>query len=238
MMLVKLMLLAFMGTAIEPDPTVLVERLGSGKYAEREAASRDLERQGRIALVALRKAKEAKDPEVRVRAVALVDKIESRLMVHPTMITLDYQDRPLVEVVKAIGDQAKVPLVLNPENSPIWQHKRITLKEPEPVTFWNAIDKLCQAAGLQSNPGVPLPGPMPPYRVPTLSQNQLEILDSKGQVYPQWYPTTSRVDQEEVRMTVRLIPLEGVGPPAKIRYYDLVRAAAEASFEFHGVAMP
>jgi hypothetical protein len=462
MILAKLMLVAFLASA-EPEPSTLVERLGSGKYAEREAAMNALVHQGRIALAALRKARDAKDPEVRLRAVALVEKIESDLMVRPTMITLDYQDKPLVEVVKGIGDQARIHLVLNPENSPMWQGRRITLKETQPVTFWTAIDKLCKASGLQSNPGVPVPNPnsrgpslalspgggwlpgpnadsgpfrvfltsvhyhkdvmlgrnngmgliiggvvppqppgpaalsnpnqaanaseqfyfqlqvvceprlmlsqngqmkvmeaadengqslLPtsgptnyqrqagfhgyapnagmtqlqlqgflkrpehpgkviktlrgmvpvavsarrddplvidladakgktfktenvsltvhevktdqgpanqgpsielsvrnndqgdlardgaPYRMPSLNQSQMEILDAKGHVFPQWYPTTTRLDQDELRVTIRLLPFEGVGAPSKIRYFDLVSASSEASFEFHDIAMP
>ncbi len=38
---------------------------------------------------------------------------------------------------------------LVPEINPIWQGKRVTLSDPEPVTFWQALDRLCQAAELR-----------------------------------------------------------------------------------------
>jgi hypothetical protein len=54
----------------------LIRELGSDEFAQREAASAELEKIGKPALDALRKAaKESKDAEVKVRAKALVDAI-------------------------------------------------------------------------------------------------------------------------------------------------------------------
>src|SRR5262249_20853674 len=53
----------------------LIEQLGSDTFAERETASRDLERQGAAALGALRKAAQSSDIETRRRAQTLVTKI-------------------------------------------------------------------------------------------------------------------------------------------------------------------
>src|SRR5690348_11567137 len=80
-----------------PDPATLVERLGAPRYAEREEAAKALERSGAAAVPALRAARKARDPEVRARAAALLERIESGLMVRPTTVRLDYRDRPLNE---------------------------------------------------------------------------------------------------------------------------------------------
>src|SRR5262245_51293467 len=54
----------------------LIEQLGNDNFAEREAASRDLERLGLPALPALRKAAQSPDVETRRRGEALVKKLE------------------------------------------------------------------------------------------------------------------------------------------------------------------
>jgi uncharacterized protein (TIGR03067 family) len=56
----------------------LVRQLGSPQFEEREAAVRRLEDVGEPALEPLRKAMSSMDPEVRRRARALVESIESR----------------------------------------------------------------------------------------------------------------------------------------------------------------
>jgi hypothetical protein len=135
------------------DASALVAQLGSARYAEREAAALALEKLGRDALPALRAALDSRDLEVRTRSANLLEKIDSDLLTRPTMITLDFDNRPLDEVAKSIGDQYGIALVLQPENDPSWKTRKVTLKEAEPVPFWKAIDRLCQAGGLQYNAG-------------------------------------------------------------------------------------
>jgi hypothetical protein len=69
-------------------------------------------------------------------------------------------------------------------------------------------------------------------------QNQMEILDANDRPYPQWFPSSTRIDNDQARMTLMLMPAEGVGPPAKIRYYEMARATTEVPFEFANVPMP
>lgn len=138
----------------EADPASLVARLGSSKFAEREAASRSLQELGPRALPALRAARESKDPEVRTRVAVLVDKIESDLIVRPTLVTLDFRDRPIREVVQSLAEQTKLPLQLVNEALPRWRETRITLEAPEPVPLWAALDRLCEAGHLGYNPNV------------------------------------------------------------------------------------
>jgi hypothetical protein len=472
MTFVPWMLLLISGTpADRDDVSALVARLGAARYAEREEASQALEKRGREALDALRAAREAKDPEVRSRAAALIEKIESELMVRPTLVRLDFQDRPLPEVVKAIADRSGIPLTLVPQHNRGFATRRVTLQAPAPVPFWIALDRLCKEGRLQHNVAAqvlvsgsrgttvqllegqgapslhvsdsgpfratllgihhhrdlalspnggmmmgfgPGEGPLPPqpieglvrpagagrapavadsfylelqvmaeprmaltqngphnllvadddteqsllpsaptagaprragyfgfnvggttlqlrselkypehpgrvikrlhlrvpvivsarkdepltidlaeskgktfrngevsvvvhdvkpdannqrtlielavrpnagptdpsgiagrfgpepvaFRGPQMSQNQIEILDAQGRAYQQWFPSSTRMDTEEVRLTLMLMPGDNVGPPAQIRYYDMVRATSEASFTFHDVPMP
>src|SRR5262245_50845387 len=136
------------------DPIALVAQLGSVRFAQRESAAAALERLGRQALPALRSARDVKDPEIRSRASALITKIEGELLTKPTMVALDYQDQPLAEIVKSIGDQSGVKMVLYPEQIVALQQKRVTLQESAPLPFWKALDRLCETAQLQYNFGM------------------------------------------------------------------------------------
>ncbi len=155
------------------DSKTLVTRLGSPRYAERQAASAELEKLGRDALRDLKQAKAAKDAEVRSRATILVERIENDLMVRPTMVRLDFHDQPLAAVVKSLARQSQVNIALFPENAPALKARRVTLESPEPVPFWVALDLLCRAGDIQYNSGMPMGGFGPTgSRAPTLNLYQ------------------------------------------------------------------
>ncbi|MBX6313661.1 MAG: hypothetical protein IRY99_12195 [Isosphaeraceae bacterium] len=161
MCLAPLLLVGMLGLGPEPEPeaAALVARLGSARWADREAAAVALERLGRAALPALRAARQAKDPEVQTRAAALLERIESGLMVKPTLVRLDYRDRPLTEVIRDLSEQSGMALVLDADSSPRLAARRLTLEEAEPLPFWEALDRLCQAGGLRHDLGThELPG--------------------------------------------------------------------------------
>src|SRR5271154_3766891 len=147
----NLALVLLLGQVPAADPAALVERLGSPRYADREEAAGALERLGREALAALRAARDDRDPEIRTRTDALLNKIEGALLTQPPLVTLDFQDRPLPEVVKALSASTGIKLGLIPENSPSWPNRRISVHEATPLPFWKAMDRLCEVAQLQFN---------------------------------------------------------------------------------------
>lgn len=136
------------------DPGAMVARLGANRYSEREAASLALERLGRPALPALRAARDSRDPEIRTRAAGLLHKIEGMLLTQPTRVRLDFDRTPLVQVTRSLSQQAGFKVALYPENLGKWNYTKVTLRRPEPVTFWKAVDLLCDAAELQQSPGL------------------------------------------------------------------------------------
>ncbi len=153
MLLAKLVLLGMLGqvTGGHSDPAALTAQLGSRRYAEREAASDALERLGRPALPALRSARNARDPEVRNRAFGLIQKIEDALLTQASSVRLNFDGTTLVDVVGSLSQQTGFKVALSPENLPKWKYQRLTLRQPEPVPFWKAIDQICDAAQLQYN---------------------------------------------------------------------------------------
>ena len=157
MLIAAVAMATMVGWAPGDGPAELVARLGSPRFAEREAAAASLKRLGRQALPELRKARSAQDPEIRLRASKVRDEIESALLLEPTMVRLDFHDRPLSEVVEAIGRRAGVSVSSDTapwiqrrrQDRSSWPPRRITLEAPEPLPFWESIDRLCRAGGLR-----------------------------------------------------------------------------------------
>ena len=69
-------------------------------------------------------------------------------MLRPTLVALDFDDRPLAEVVEAVRRRSGLPVSLFPEDSPLWEGRRVTLREKDPVPFLEAIDRICEAGRL------------------------------------------------------------------------------------------
>jgi hypothetical protein len=149
-----LFLCVFLGQAPDVDPARVVNQLGASRFMEREQAAALLEQLGRAALPALRSAHDLKDAEIRTRAAALIVKIEAGLLTKPSMVRMDYQGAALPDVVRSLSEQTGMKVELVPERSPAWTARPITLREPAPVPFWTAVDRLCDAANLQYNYGV------------------------------------------------------------------------------------
>ncbi len=76
------------------------------------------------------------------------------------------------------------------------------------------------------------------FRTPNVAQNQIEIVDAQGRIYHQWFPASTQGDDQETRMTLRLMPAEGLGPPVQLKFYDMSRAQTEVRFEFSDVPLP
>ncbi len=72
---------------------------------------------------------------------------------------------------------------------------------------------------------------------PESPEQQLEILDSRGEVLT-WFPASSFFNGDETRLTVNLSTKGPMAVPASVRYYGILRSATEIPFEFQDVPMP
>jgi hypothetical protein len=129
--------------AISPDAAALVARLGSGTLAERAESAKALEAMGREALPALEAALRSPDAEVRSRALSVWERIQKGLMVRASMVRLQGEDRPLREVVRSIGEQGGFSLEISQRGS----EPLINPREPLPIPFWQAVDRLGLVGG-------------------------------------------------------------------------------------------
>ncbi len=73
----------------------LVNRLTSARYADRDAASSELEIMGPDALPALGAVSNSPDPELRIGVESLLAKIQAHVMTRATMVRLDFGERAL-----------------------------------------------------------------------------------------------------------------------------------------------
>jgi hypothetical protein len=135
---------------VGPDPAALTRQLGSKLATEREAAATSLERMGPEALPALRAALDGQDPEIQGRSAALIRRIEGLRLIRPTPVTLDFQDRPMSEVIQEITARTGCRLRIY-ELQVEWLAQRITLREEVPLPFWKAVDRICEAGRFQYN---------------------------------------------------------------------------------------
>lgn len=136
----------------ETAPARLVQRLGSARYAEREAASRQLQALGEAALPALRQAARGSESEVRRRAEHLIPLIERHVeaarLLAGKRVRLNLKGATMQEAIRALTAQAGLApedvAFSEPIKSPA---TRVTLDTGE-MTFWEALDRLCLAANL------------------------------------------------------------------------------------------
>jgi hypothetical protein len=122
------------------SPDSLVERLGSARYADREAASRALEGLGRDALELLREARNDPDAEIRNRAEVVLERIERGLLIDATKILLQPKDRTIRHVVERLIDAQGIPLTID---EPGLGDRLSLLPDGERApTFWSLIERL------------------------------------------------------------------------------------------------
>jgi hypothetical protein len=210
-------------TGAAPDGSELAARLGSARYAEREAAAAALERLGREALPALRRARSARDPEVRSRAAGLLERIESGLMVRPALVRLAWRDRPLTEAVDDLARQSGVPLALAVENAGEWAKRRLTVEERAPLPFWQALDRLCREAQVHYvvGPQPPTDGREPGFGIGLAEGLAPAVTSDSGPFRVELVGLHYQRDRQ-------LRPLPGVGqPPAAEEFHAQLQVQAE-----------
>src|SRR5208282_4037216 len=122
----------------------LVNRLASARFAERDAASAELEVMGTDALPALRAVSKSKDPDLRTRVESLLEKIQSNGMTRASTVRLDFKDRIIDAILQESESRWLNRLAWHPDTPQSLRGQRVSFDDPVPVTFWTAIDRLCR----------------------------------------------------------------------------------------------
>ncbi len=132
-----------------PSPAVraLIEQLGDADYRKRDEAVRRLEAEGTAAVPALRQALGHFDPEVRRRARDLIPAIETAALLAPRRVTLKMSGKPLRAVFDAFTKQTGYKIEFWTANP-----NQVYSFDFAGLTFWEALDRVCGAAGLVVQP--------------------------------------------------------------------------------------
>ena len=132
---------ALAASAVAP----LIAQLGSPDYRAREKAGRDLLALGDRALPALKAAlPTVEDPEANRRLQVIVAKLDGDRLRSPRRVTLKVTDKSPKEIVTEIARQSGYVIRCDDEG-----HPKVRLSfDLAGVPFWEALDKVCDAAGL------------------------------------------------------------------------------------------
>jgi hypothetical protein len=139
---------------VGPVPAALVAQLDPGRPVGRVPTAEATGTPGRDAPSAMRAAKGPDRPGVRDGAKESSESIGRESLARATLVALDFRDRPLGEVARAIGagsgkaisDRGEMTKDFSGRPDPGWRERRVTLAAPEPVPFWEAVDRLAEAA--------------------------------------------------------------------------------------------
>ncbi|WZO99739.1 hypothetical protein EP7_001351 [Isosphaeraceae bacterium EP7] len=134
----------------DSDPDALVARLGSARFRDREDAAAAIERLGKSALTALRLARDDPDAEIRSRVLALYEKIESAQLTQATEIRLDGKQPTIEAILKDWNEREGLNIHVSAGSDPTWARRPLRIESAEPLTFWKALDRVCEAGKAKS----------------------------------------------------------------------------------------
>ena len=146
----NLMLVLFSAIPADLTPSELIGRFNSTDRVVREEAARTLEERGPEALAVLRTTLGSTEgAEARDRLLGLIGRVEARLLDRPTLVALDFDDRPLGEVVAALSARSGFAIAVD---DPALAARRLTLRTPAPLPFWEAVDRLGRLGHVRHDP--------------------------------------------------------------------------------------
>jgi hypothetical protein len=141
---------------------VLVRKLGSESFVQREKARKELITLGPSTLDALRRGVKSAEPETGRRIADLIAHFEEQLLTQkiltPKMIDLKLEGVSVQDAIAEIGKKSGYPVQFLGDATP-FAKKKITLTGK--MAFWEAVDRLCEQAGLMEQPieSVPMVNP-------------------------------------------------------------------------------
>lgn len=131
----------------------LVAKLGSASFAQREKARANLEALGpHVALEPLKRIKKSNDAELNRRVADLIRRLEDQLLTEqilaPKMVDLKLDGLSVRQSISELAKASGYPIEFLGDATK-FADKRITLNGK--MTFWQAIDQLCEQAGLKEH---------------------------------------------------------------------------------------
>lgn len=130
----------------------LIQQLADRNFKVRQAAARAIQALGPEGLPALRKAKDHPDPEVRRRIAKWIPEFELAAAVAPKKVTLNLVNQPMSLAIEELARQTGYRVEFDRQDRRMQKPCTVQVNK---VTFWEALDKVCQQAGLVPSPERP-----------------------------------------------------------------------------------
>ncbi|MBX3415039.1 MAG: hypothetical protein KF708_20315 [Pirellulales bacterium] len=128
----------------------LIRDLGSNSFVARDAASQELAQLGSATRQQLAEALRSADPEVRMRAQYLMQKIKTADLWEPSQLELRTGAAKVTGLLAAISDQSGNRLMVG-EQYGAFQESSLTLATGK-GSFWELLDEVCAKSGNRVRP--------------------------------------------------------------------------------------
>jgi hypothetical protein len=132
-----------------PTLAQLLAQLKSRDADKADAAEKALVGLGGSALPDLQKVRETADPELRRRLDELIPLLERSNMLTPKRVNLHMTNKTLQQVMAELTKQTGYKMEVGMNGGP--QDKTLYTFHFDKLTFWEAIDKVCDASGMVLN---------------------------------------------------------------------------------------
>lgn len=128
----------------------LVRNLGSVDFTERQDADRELARLGNEGRAALEAAASSTDPEIRLRAKNLLERLKVRDLWAGAEINFRSADQSASQVLAAFAEQSGNHILTGDQYGTFVEGKLNLTMEQKP--YWEAIDDVCRLTGNHLRP--------------------------------------------------------------------------------------
>ncbi len=129
----------------ERKALAFIEKLGVADYREREQAQRELLALGKLARPVMKRAVTTTDnPEIERRLEVMIAKLERDELILPRVVTFK-GTKPIGALLKTIASQTGYTIDGGPNDE-----KQTLAVNWDKTPFWQAMDEVCDAAGLTS----------------------------------------------------------------------------------------
>lgn len=222
MMFASLIALALLGLIQEP-PEPWIARLSAADPLARAEAVDALEAAGLSALPALRRAVATAEPGGETRRLAddLIRRIGAQRLLRGTRVSLDFADRSVADAVAALAKEGRVSIDLPAPPDDPWRNRKLTIREPAPLPFFEALDRLGVEAGFRHDASVS-------YAFPPASGVRIHLARSEGPRPPTAYAGPYRARLASLN---RHRSVAQVRPPAEAKAVEDVSARIEVAAE-------
>jgi len=125
----------------------LIRDLGATGYDERQRASEELARLGAVTRLQLERALDSPDAEIRLHALALLNRLKVAELWAPTLVDYRAEGEPASRTLLALAEQSGNRVLMGDQYGAF--HDAAVTLDFQQAPFWHVVDELCRQSGNQ-----------------------------------------------------------------------------------------